>query len=228
MFVEVSVVDPFELQWHFAIGTLHQFHVATMGSHQPATKLDTISDGRRQQHDACMTGKHSKAQLPNNASLWVVKRMKLVHHDGRHGVKRFRILHQSVEQYLSDHNEDGSIRIHAAIAGDEADAAGGIAPSDSGFLNFCQFLIGQGDQRGRVIALLTRPQRFVNGCLGDQCFSGSGGSANQHTLFASEPGQQRFLLDRVRRIQKSIEVFGSERIAINRLVVGFLVHRAAL
>ena len=53
------------------------------------------------------------------------------------------------------------------------------APSNGCFLNLLEFLIGQCDQRSRVIGFLTGMQGFEDGRFGDQSFAGSRWCANQ-------------------------------------------------
>ena len=142
MLIQVRVVNPFELQGNFAFGALHQLHTPTVCSHEPTAELDTVTDRSGEQHDSGMTREHPEAKLPHDPSFWIVKRMKFVHHYRGHRVKRFWILHESIEQNLGNHHQNGRVRIDFSIACNQSNTFGWVAPSRGGFLDLGQLLIG--------------------------------------------------------------------------------------
>jgi hypothetical protein len=125
-------------------------------------------------------------------------------------------MQQPVEKNLGDDDEHGGVGVHAAIASDQADVVSREAPADGSRLHLLQLLLGEGNQRRRIIGPPTGVQGLKEGCLGDQRFAHPGRGANEDALIGREVGQQRFFLHRVGRERKLIEIERSELIAGGR------------
>ena len=180
--------------------------------------LPTVADSSKQ---ADVLRQQRERQFPDDAALRVGEAVELVHDHGGDAreVEPVRV-QQAIEQDLGDDDEDAGVRIDLAVAGDQADVVAGEAPPHGGRLHLLELLLGQGDQRGRVVGDAAGVQCFEEGGLGDQRLAGAGRGADQHALLRREPGQQGFFLHRVGRIRELVEVGGGQFVAGGLLMVG--------
>ncbi len=161
-----------ERQWNFSIGTLHQHQVAFMVRFKPARERISISDRRRKQQRLHRSRQQFERKLPNDSPFEIIEAVEFVHHDRPHvgKIKRL-VMQQSVEQNLSDHDQNFCIRIDAAVARHKPHVICRKAPPHSGRLQLLEFLIGERDERRRVISRAAQFQCFEHGRFGDQRFS---------------------------------------------------------
>ena len=159
-----------------------------MCAEQPASELHRIADGRRKQHRLHMAWQQTQTELPNDAPFAIVEAVKLIHHDSPHvvEVKGF-FVQQSVQQNLRDDDQNLRARIHFPVSSHQANFIRIETPLDNFLLNLAKLLIGQRDQRRRVVNLLTELECFVECGFGDQRFSGSSRRTDEHTLLLGEP-----------------------------------------
>ena len=154
-----------------------------------------------------MSRQHAERQFPDDAALLIGEVVELVHNDGRDVTEVEALLvQQAIQQDFGHDDEDASVRIDAAVAGDEADVVGLEAPAHGRFLHLVELLFGQGDQRRGVINDAAGMQRLEKRALGDERFAGAGGSADEDSLFGGEPGEKSVFLDGIRRVRKLREV----------------------
>ena len=168
-----------------------------------------------------MLRQQRQRQLPDDAALRVGEGVELVHDDGRDAgeVEPVRV-QQPVEQDLGDDDQDAGVRVDLAVAGDQADVVAREAPALGGRLHLLELLLGQGDERRRVVGGAAGVQGLEQGRLGDQRLAGAGRGADQHPLLGREPGEQGFLLHRIRRVRELVEVgvASSSRVGIQAIV----------
>ena len=158
-----------------------------------------------------MLREHVERQFPDDAAFGVGEAVELVHHhrgDLRE-VEAFG-MQQPVQENLGDDDEDARVRVDLAVAGDEADVIGLEAPAHGGGLHLGELLLGQCDQRRRVVGDGVRVQRLEQRRLGDQRLAGAGRCTDQHALFGREPREQCFFLHRVRRVGELLEILHRE------------------
>ena len=116
--------------------------------------------------------------------------MKLVHDYGRDAaeIEGGRV-EKAIEQDFGDDHEDASVRVDAPVARHQADIFRLEAPALGAGLHLAEFLLGQGDERRRVVGDLSRVQGLEQCCLGDQGLAHTGRSAHEHALVGGKPGK---------------------------------------
>ncbi len=102
-----------------------------------------------------------------------------------------------IQQNLRDDDPDECVGVLLAISGDQSDGTAGKPPGFGLVLEFAKFLIGERNERSRVIKPFLRGERFINGCLSDEGFPHAGRCGYQDTAFRFKPGQQGFFLKRI-------------------------------
>ena len=133
--------------------------------------------------------------------------MEFVHDHGGNVPKLEPLgVQQAVEQNLRHDDQDAGAGVDLAVAGHHADVFALEPPPLRHRLHFLELLLGQRDQRRRVIGRGLRVQRFKQCRLGDERFPRPRGRAHQHALLGHEPRQQRLFLHRVRRVRQLVEV----------------------
>ena len=89
---------------------------------QPDNEIDRVTNRRTDQQQLRVFWKQSQRQLPHDASFRIIEAVKFVHDHGRHVVKRnFFRRQQSIEQDLSDDDENSGIRILTPITRHQSD-----------------------------------------------------------------------------------------------------------
>ena len=179
-----------------------------------STELDRVAHRGAQQQQADVLREHVEREFPDDAALRVGEAVELVHHHGGHGGEIEPVLVQeSVEQDLRDDHEHLRLGVDLAVAGDQSDGVSGEAPALRGGLHLVEFLLGQRDQRGRVVGDAARVEGLEEGRLRDQRFARAGRRADHHALVGGEPSQQRLLLHRIGRVGQLLEVPGRQFVA---------------
>ena len=214
LFAQQLVRHPVEGERHLAVGALDQFQPPLVVLPQPAHEFDRVAHRGRQQQGPHVLGQQPQGEFPHDAPLAVIEGMELIHHDhadvGK--VERFAV-QQPVEQDFGHHDQDPSLRVLPAVAGDQPHVAGREPPLDGVGLHFAKFLFRQRDQGRGVVSDLARVQSFEQRGLGNQRLARAGRRTDQHPLLAREPGQEGLLLHRVRIVGDLVEVPVGEFIA---------------
>ena len=141
--------------------------------------------------------------------------MKLVHHDRRH-FREVKVIavEQTVEQNLGDDDQHLGVRIDFVVACDESHIFRLKSPTDGGFLNLLKLLIGQRDQRRRVVSRLSGMQSLEQSRFRNQSLTHPGRSRNKHSLFRVKPLEDGVFLNRVRLVRNLIQKLQSDFITI--------------
>ena len=119
-------------------------------------------------------------------------------------------IEQPVQQDFGDDHEDRGVRVHATIAGHEADLLAPKAPAFGRRLQLGELLLGERDQRRRVVDRLTGVQRLIRRRFGDQRLPRPRRRTHHHAVVGIKPRQQRLLLNGVRRIWQCVEIVQSQ------------------
>ena len=132
-----------------------------MAAQKPIEELAGITHGRREQQETDMLWQEPQRKLPNNAALQVGKRVELVHDDGRDGAEvKGRRIQKAIEQDLRNDDQHACVGIDAPVAGHQSDVFRLEAPALCADLHLAEFLLGESDERRRIVGGLLRVQRL--------------------------------------------------------------------
>ena len=201
------VADPMEVQRHATLGALDERHQTAEASRHPIHELAGRTDSRRQQHHAHVCRQQRKSELPHDAALRFIKIVELIHHDGTDMIEAKDVrMQQAIEQHLGHDDENRRIGVDCPMARHEADRLARVAPALDGILQFDQLLIGEGDQRRRVIHARAGAESFIDGRLGDEGFARARRRRQQDAAVTRGPCVHCLFLHRVRRVWQTLEV----------------------
>ena len=133
-------------------------------------------------------GSKPKRQLPHDAPLGIVEAVELVHHHRADlGEIKRRRMQQTVEQDLRHDDQDPRVGIDPPIPGDQSDIVRAKPPPDRQLLHLVELLVGQRDQRRRVVGDRAVVQGLEQRRFRDERLARAGRCADQHPLLGGEP-----------------------------------------
>ena len=128
------------------------------------------------------------------------------------------LMEQAVEEDLGHDDEHPGVRVLAPVAGDQADVIRVKAPANRRRLHLAELLLGERDQRRRVVGRLAGVQGLEQRRLGDERLARARRRADQDALVGGKPGQQRLFLDRVGLVGELLEIALGDVVARERRV----------
>ena len=166
-----------------------------------------------------MRRQQAQGKFPDDTSFSIGEAVEFVHHhcgDIRE-VERLG-MQQAIEQDLRDDDQHAGFGIDSAITGYQTHIVRAESPAGGRRLHLAKLLVGQCDQRGRIVRDLTRVQRLKQSRFRDQRLAHAGRGADQDPLFGGEPGQQRLFLYRIRLVRQLVEVHRRQLVTVRSFV----------
>ena len=162
-------------------------HDGPMNETDPVGDLRHVGDGGGERDERDVPRGLDDDLFPDRSAPLVAHVMALVEDDVGQTREGSRVEH--VPEDLRCHDQDRRPRVDLDVTGEESDLGHPELPAEVGVL-----LVREGLERRRVRQTLLRPQRVVDGELGDQGLAGAGRGGDDHRPTLQD-GEDRAVLE---------------------------------